>query len=422
MKPPVALIIKRRIKLVQEITGAGNSPVPIPAYHEELYNADIYPATFILSRSMSTGYTPLFDVLLPTYGNMVLTLECVHTLYNNTVSPFHLIILNADRNDDYGLTHKWALEFQKTHQNVTYCHRPYNWKEGNQFFNLGLKYCQTDYIVTLMNSVAVEPYWEKVPLEIMKNNPTAGSIGMKCLFPNGLIESAGIVFNGITPSDFGRDDAGWRHSETQVEMPCVQWAFAMHRKQAILGNLPEDVFEGHVGWDDIDNNMCVRSKGWKVVFCGQSVGIHKPRATRGSNTSEAFLKNQHNAHTFYKRWGLWGKYLEGIKMDVKDLLKLETKQVLSNVVMEYQVLTHLIGETNKSLSALSEQALKELNVSPEQYVLEMNPATNAWNLKPRKEEEPVPNFNDTNVIPVEHKVSGNGKGKKVEKTVAEVKA
>ena len=393
--------------MTQEITGAGD-PAPIPAYHEELYNADVYPATFILSRAMSTAYVPLFDVLLPAYGNLVLTLESAHTLYNNTVSPFHLIILNADRPDDYGLTHKWALEFQKTHQNVTYCHRPYNWKEGNQFFNLGLKYCQTDYVVTMMNSITVEPYWEKVALSIMENDPKVGSIGFKCLFPNGLIESAGIIFNGVLPSDFGRDEPGWRHSESKVEMPCAQWAFAMHRRKAIEGNLPEGIFNGHVGWDDIDNNMCVRSKGWKVVYCGQGVCIHKPRATRGSNTSEAYLKNQYNAHTFYKRWGLWEKYLEGIKMDVKDLLKPETKHVLSNATTEYQVLTHLIAVCNQSLSALSEQALKELNVSPEQYVLEMNPATNVWNLKPRKEQESAPDFNDTNLIPIEHKTPDNG--------------
>ena len=403
--------------MTQELIGVGKRelPTPIPAYHEELYNADIYPAIFILSRVMSTAYKPLFDVLLPTYGNLVLTLECVNTLFNNTVSPFHLIILNADRPDDYGLTHKWALEFQKTHQNVTYCHRPTNWKEGNQFFNLGFKYCQTDYVVTMMNSMTVEPYWERVPLEILKQDGKVGTVGMKCLFPNGLIESAGIVFNGIIPSDYGRDEAGWRHSESRVDMPCAQWAFAMHRKQAIMGNLPEGVFNGHVGWDDIDNNMCVRSKGWKIVYCGQSVGIHKPRATRGSNTVEAMLKNQYNAHTFYKRWGLWNKYLEEIKMDVKDLLKPETKQMLNNATTEYQVLTHLINVCTQGLSALSKQALEELNVSPEKYVLEMNPATNIFNLKQKNIEGKPPDLNDVNYVPVEH--SDNGKGENAKEEV-----
>jgi len=406
--------------------GAGiETPAPIPAYHEELYDADVYPAVFILSRSLSTTYTPVMDILLPAYGNMVLTLECVNTLFNNTISPFHLIILNADRKEENQLTHKWALDFIKTHQNVTYCHRPYDWIEGNQFFNLGLKYCQTDNVVTMMNSVTVEPYWEMVALDIMKNDPQVGSIGFKCLFPDGRIESAGIIFNGIMPSDFGRDEVGWRHCETKVEMPCVQWAFAMHRKQALVGNLPEGVFYGHVGWDDIDNNMCVKAKGWKVVYCGQGVGIHKPRATRGSNTVDAHLKNQYNAHTFYKRWGLWDKYLEGINMNVADMIKPETKNILSNAVMEYQVLSHLMDVCNKSLGVLTQEALKELGVSVDQYTLEMSPQTNTWLLKKRPdapestENRDIPAVGETTTEAANKR--GNGKKGKVKDTVEEVR-
>jgi hypothetical protein len=346
-------------------------------------------------------------------------MECVYSLFNNTTTPFHLIILSADRDNDYGLTHKWALEFQKTHQNITYCHRPYDWKEGNQFFNLGLKYCRTEYVATIMNSMTVEPYWEKVALEIMKHDPQVGSIGFKCLFPNGLIESAGIVFNGVMPSDFGRDEPGWRHNESKVEMPCVQWAFALHRKKALVGNLPEDVFNGHVGWDDIDNNMCVKAKGWKVVYCGQGVGIHKPRATRGNNSVEAFIANQQNAQTFYKRWGLWEKYLEGVKMDVKDILKPQTKTILSNCVTEYQVLQNLIKQCSDNLSALSKEALKELGVSPEQYMLEMNPGSNTWGLKPRIQPE-----NKGELPPAEvtmTKPAGDTKNEAVKETVSEGK-
>jgi len=391
-------------------------PTPIPAYYEELYEATIYPATALLSRAMATTFNPELDILVPMYGKLPLTIDCITSLYNCTSTQFHLIVLNGDSKEDYGLTHQWMLEFQKTHPNMTYCHRKSDWIEGNQFFNLGLKYCQTDYVATVMNSMTVEPYWEKVGLELMKNDPKIGSIGFKCLFPEGKIESAGIVFNGITPSDFGRDEPGWRHNEVQ-EMPCVQWAFALHRKQAIQGNLPEGVYKGHVGWDDIDNCMCVKAKGWKLVYCGQGVGIHKPRATRGSNTVEAFLANQYNAHTFYKRWGLWEKYLEGNRMNVADLIKPETKAIMSNAVMEYQVLTHLLDVCNKSLQTLTNETMKELGVSVEQYTLEMNPQTNTWILKPRieKKEELSP-------VPVAEIPAGDGQKGEIKDTVQEVKA
>ena len=373
--------------MVTDLTGVGYQ-VPTPTYNP-LYETDVYPATL-------TG-TPLLDILVPTYGKLQLTIDCINSIYGYTASPFHLIILNADCADDFGLTHQWALEFIKSHQNITYCHRKKNWKEGNQFFNLGLTLCKTEYVITCMNSITVRPYWEKPALEVMRNNPLIGTIGFKCLFPNGLIESAGIIFNGIIPSDYGRDDPGYDHNEI-VEMPACQWAFAMHRKQALVGNLPEDVFNGHVGWDDIDNCMCVKAKGWKIFYCGQGVGIHKPRATRGDNSTEAFLKNQQNSHRFWKRWGMWDKYLEGIKMDVKDLMKPETKNILSNCVTEYQVLTHLLQVCNKSMQDLSNEAMRELGVDVEKYILEMNPATNTWVLRNRVQPE-APKVIETTIGP-----------------------
>jgi GT2 family glycosyltransferase len=364
---------------------------------ELLYDADIYPA--------SKGDYQL-DILLPTYGNINLTMECVNSLYSCTSTPFHLIVLNADRDNDFGITHTWFMEFRKTHPNITYCHRYHTWKEGNQFFNLGLKYCRTEYAATVMNSMRVEPYWERPALKIMREDPYVGTVGLKCLFPDGRIESAGIVFNGIVPTDYGRDEDGWRHCETRVDVPCVQWAFALHRKAAIDGNLEEDVFNGHVGWDDIDNNFCVRNKGWKIVYCGQGVGIHKPRATRGNNSNEAMIANQQNAHTFYKRWGLWERYLEGEKMDVSNSLKKETKAILSNCITEYQVLQKFLARANNDLFALSAEALKEVGVSPEQYVLEMNPLTNTWIIKPRVDQSKKSTFdpNDIKQIPVKHDV------------------
>ena len=160
------------------------------------------------------------------------------------------------------------------------------------------------------------------------------------------------------------------------------WAFALHRKKALIGNLEEDVFNGHVGWDDIDNCLVLKSKGWKVIYCGQGVGIHLPRATRGSNSMEAGRLNQENAHKFFKRWGLWDTYIGAHRMDVKELLKFETKDQLTQAVTKLQVLQSVIQQAQVEIQALVNKGLKELGVNPEQYLLEMNPAQNTWILKP----------------------------------------
>lgn len=75
-------------------------------------------------------------------------------------------------------------------------------------------------------------------------------------------------------------------------------------------------------------------------------------------------------------------------MNVADIMKPETKQILSNCVNEYQVLQNLIRVCSNNLEALSDVALKELGVTKEQYKLEMNPINNTWILRPRI--QPVP--------------------------------
>ena len=369
---------------MEVIVGAGEvKPAPlIESIHDDTYDVDVYPAR--------CSHKPLIDLLVPAYGKVELTIKCFEALYQHTQAPFHLIFLSADRPDEETpITHLWALDQLQKHDNITYCHRKRDWNTGNQFFNCGLKYALTEYVATIMNSVQVEPAWEVCALDLMKSDDKIGTIGFKCLFPNGLIESAGIRFAGIVPSDIGRDEPGYRCNEIR-DAEAVQWAFALHRKKALEGTLEEDVFNGHVGWDDIDNNLCVRKKGWKIVYCGQGVGIHAPRSTRGSNSVDAFLKNQENAHRFFKRWGLWEQYLEGNKMNVADVMKGETKDALTQAIQKIQVLRDLLTQQEKAIQPLVNKALKELGVEPGQYLLEMNPQTNTWQLKPNVKPSPTP--------------------------------
>jgi hypothetical protein len=185
---------------------------------------------------------------------------------------------------------------------------------------MGLKECKTKYVATVMNSIEVEPEWEIVGLQLMKNNPKLGTIGFKCLYRNYLIESAGIAMHNFTPIDLGRDLPGHRLSKV-YECIAVQWAFALHRVEAIKGILEENVFKPHRGWDDIDNCFVVKKNGWQIFYCGLGVGIHEPRSTRGDDSLEAYIENRENAETFYKRWGYWDKFLESRQPTVEEIKK-----------------------------------------------------------------------------------------------------
>ena len=241
---------------------------------------------------------------VPVIGRFELTVRCINALYNNTTAPFHLIIVD-DSTDP--ITPIYFQELQKVHDNVTFIHSDKPYTEGNQFFNIGFKHCRTPYVATVMNSLTVEPDWEIVALNVLKDKPEVGIVGLKCLFPSGSIESAGITMIGYTPVDIGRGLAS--HRQTALyECPAVQWAFAIVRLEAVLGKISEGIFNGFRGWDDIDNSFVLRAEGWKIIYCGYGAGYHYPRATRGSNTTEAVRENKENARAFYKRWGYWEEF------------------------------------------------------------------------------------------------------------------
>ena len=243
-----------------------------------------------------------FNVILPTHSHLKLTMDCIGALYANTALPFHLIVVD----DSTDLTPLYFQELQKEHDNITFLHSDTPYKSGNQFFNIALQHCQHPFVATVMNSVCVEPDWELMALQILKTSPKVGIVGIKCLLPNGLIESVGLTFRGHIPLDLGRGRPGYA-IPWNYEAIAVQWACAFLRKEAI-GILEENTYHGFVGWDDIDNCMVVREKGWTIMACGQGVALHNPRATRGNNAAEVTIKNRQNAEKFLKRWGFWKQF------------------------------------------------------------------------------------------------------------------
>ena len=286
-------------------------------------NLEVIPAS-------QTG-APVFDIMVPTHNRIDLTMKCLQSIYFHTSTPFHLIVVD-DSTDNltvpyfYELLAKGVAPLGKV-ANLTFIHSKVPYREGNQFFNIALSHCKSEYMAIAMNSVRVEPEWEKFALEtLMPNNPNVGAIGFKCLFGGdnnnvGRIESAGIKMIKYVPTDIGRDFPGHRLTGV-MEPDAIQWAFCMVRVKAARGNLEEGVFHGFMGWDDISNSFSLKEKGWRILYCGLGVGYHEPRSTRGSNTTDAERKNKENGERFYKRHGFWDLFLkeESLrKVDVHDM-------------------------------------------------------------------------------------------------------
>jgi GT2 family glycosyltransferase len=277
------------------------------------------------------------DVILTTHNRLDMTMKCIGALYAYTASPFHLIIVD----DSTDLTPLYVTELKRKYSNITYIYSDEPYIEGNQIFNIGLEHCKTDYVGIVMNSVIVEPEWDATALRLMNDEPDVGVIGFKCLFPDGKIESAGIMMQDWLPCDIGRDFASHRLSSI-YECVAVQWAFALVRVAAAKGNLEEGIFYGFKGVDDIDNSFVIRDKGWRIFYCGLGVGYHTPRATRGDDTLEGKKMNAYNMTTFYKRWGMYERFLEATKgVTEEDMVHIHPKPYVQGQRVHLQGDEHL---------------------------------------------------------------------------------
>jgi len=245
--------------------------------------------------------------MVPTHNHLELTAVCIERLYQYTEVPFHLIII--DDSTDATVQHIENLIKEKN--NITFIHSDVPYKCGNQIYNVGFKHCKTPYMATVMYSMEVEPEWARIALRIMDTDGRIATIALKSLFArSGLIECAGIyMFDDYLPVDFGKYEPSHRlNSPYQCE--ATQWAFAIHRVEALKGNLDETLFNGFVGVDDIDNCFVLRHKGWRIIYTGLGIAYHHPRATRGKDVDdvESLRLNGENFERFCKRWGYWENF------------------------------------------------------------------------------------------------------------------
>ena len=263
----------------------------------------------------ANGYK--LDIMVPTHGHVEKTIKCIERIYQCTPTPFHLIVVD----DSTDLTPLYIASLKQSNDNITFCHSDEPYKSGNQFFNIAISKMKTPYLATVMNSETVEPEWEVEGLKLMDSNSEIGIVCFKCLFPDtGRIESAGIRMVKWLPTDIGRDLPAQRLS-TNYEVEACQWAFALLRKEAVDGQLDEDLMYGFKGVDDVDNCFVIKDKGWKIWYCGHGSGYHDPKATRVDDSLEGKNENAYNMELFYKRWGYWEDFQkEMLGLDLKYML------------------------------------------------------------------------------------------------------
>lgn len=135
-----------------------------------------------------------------------------------------------------------------------------------------------------------------------------GAAGPKLLYPDGTVQSAGIVtglmgFAGSMMVGEAGDDPGYMARACVAgDMSAVTAALMMVRKDVFekVGGFPDDLA---VALGDVDFCLKVREAGFRIVFDPTVVMVHHESKSRGyENTREKRKRFGREKKIFQKRW------------------------------------------------------------------------------------------------------------------------
>ena len=171
--------------------------------------------------------------------------------------------------------------------------------------NRGAEAARGKNLVFLNNDTLVRPGWLTALIDTFAEEPRAGIVGSKLLYPNGrLQEAGGIVW---------RDASGWNYGNSDDPgKPEYNYLREVDYCSAAALMIPKSLFASVGGFDsryapayyeDTDLSFKVRQAGYKVLYQPLSEVVHYEGATGGTDLATGTKKHQDiNRSKFAETW------------------------------------------------------------------------------------------------------------------------
>ena len=228
------------------------------------------------------GHTaePLVSIIVPTKDQLPILRRCVETLLEKTqYFNYELIIVDNDSQTEEALA--WLAELDAIGgQKIRVLRYPYpfNYSAINNF---AVSQSKGEYVVLLNNDTAIlDGGWLHALLNHAQR-PEVGVVGAKLLFPNGLIQHAGVVVGldgpaghpfigqpAATPGYMQRVMVDQNYSA--VTAACLMIRRSIYEEVA---GLDEDLFK--VSYNDVDLCLKVGAQGYLIVWTPHALLLHE---------------------------------------------------------------------------------------------------------------------------------------------------
>ena len=238
------------------------------------------------------------SIIIPVFNQIDFTHACLASLQADSGNvPFEVVVVDDCSTDE---TERVLQEIP----GLVYLRK----SENSGFIascNLGAAKARGRYLVFLNNDTVVSPGWLEALRRTFVDEPQAGLVGSKLIYPDGRLQEAGGII--------WRDASGWNRGKFQdAGQPEYNFLRQVDYCSAASVMIPKQLFTALGGFDskygpayyeDTDLAFKVAASGHKVLYQPLSVVTHYEGITGGTDVSAGAKKYQEtNRATFASTW------------------------------------------------------------------------------------------------------------------------